>query len=152
MDTFYPVLPAPSQARQEPAPAGKLHTPLIAVVEDDRDTLEMFRTMLAMAGYHPMLLGRSRDAHLTLRLAQPDVVLLDLWLEKRDSGELLLDLLQGDPRTQHIPFIVCSAHLDGLRGSRPLLARQAAAIIQKPFAMDSLLSAITKALAERQLR
>jgi len=89
--------------------------PLIAVIDDDPEILQMLHRALTFAGYRTVLWQRGKDAHRMIRQAQPALVILDLWLEARDSGEIVLDLLQLDPRTRSIPVIVCSGHVPILR-------------------------------------
>jgi twitching motility two-component system response regulator PilH len=124
-------------------------TPLIVVVEDDPPTLSMFRDMLVQAGYHPILMSRAKDAHLTIRQAQPDLVILDLWLEERESGEQLLGLLSREPTLQQVPVIVCSAYSEALDQHT---AQRAAVVLRKPFVVDALLGALASCLGSSYAR
>jgi DNA-binding response OmpR family regulator len=107
----------------------------------------MFADLLDSAGYRSLLLARGKDAHVAIRNAKPDLVILDLWLEHPDAGGTVLGLLGLDPGTRHIPVIVCSAHVDVLRDRAPELRRYGYVLLEKPFQAKELLAAIESLLA-----
>ena len=125
-------------------PAGAL----IAVVENNPDTLAMLDDLLTSTGYRTLLLPTAKDAQLRLRQLQPDLVILDLWLEAREAGETLLGLLERDQTTRSIPVIVCSAHRDLLRTQASAL-RRGYRVLAKPFRVDELLAVIAALLGRR---
>ena len=82
--------------------------PTVALVEDDENTREVFRTILEHTG-HRVLEARDGQAGLRLvREALPDVLLLDLGLPKLD-GRSVVHELKADPRTAGVPIIVVTA-------------------------------------------
>jgi DNA-binding response OmpR family regulator len=131
-----PVYPE-TLPRERPHPGA-----LVAVVENNPATLAMLDDLLCSEGYRTLLQPAAKDAHLVLRQARPDLVILDLWLEDQDAGETLLGLLELDATTRTIPVIVCSAHLDLLRTKAALLRRRGYRVLAKPFQVDALLAAI----------
>src|SRR3954454_18699142 len=114
--------------------------PLIAVVEDDSATVEMLGDLLAMSGYRTLMIESGESAYSAIRAAQPQLVLLDLWLEHHDAGSMAAGLLSIDPATAHIPIILCSAQVDAYRTRNDQVLNKAAAVVEKPFAIDDLLS------------
>jgi twitching motility two-component system response regulator PilH len=119
-----------------------MHHPLIAIVEDDPVVNELLGEMLIEEGYRTLVWPCGKDAHLQVRAARPDLVILDIWLEHPESGLTVLDLLERDHTTRRIPVIVCSAHITELRRQEERLRRQGHAIIEKPFGIDELLATI----------
>ena len=118
----------------------------IVVVEDDTDTRDMMQLILTTAGYNTLMLPFGKDAHLAIRRHKPDLVLLDLWLEQREAGEMVLGLMKLDPGTKHIPVIICSANIPRLHERHAQILAQVAAVVEKPFGPDELLSAVAGAL------
>ncbi len=115
---------------------------LIAVVENNPDTLAMLDDLLTSTGYRTLLLPTAKDAHRIIRQARPALVILDLWLEDQHAGETLLGLLELDAVTRKIPVIVCSAHRDLLRTKAALFRQRGYRVLAKPFQLDDLLNAI----------
>lgn len=120
--------------------------PLIAIVEDDSATVEMLGDVLAMSGYRTLPINRGEIAYSAIRAAQPQLVLLDLWLEHHDAGSMAVGLLSIDPATAHIPIVLCSAQVAMFRARNDQIFQKAAGVIEKPFAIDELLTTIRTAL------
>ena len=120
--------------------------PLIVVVEDDLDTLAMLDTLLTNEGYRTLLWPRGKGAFRMIRNTLPDLVILDMWMEEKDTGEKVMARMQGDAARRHIPVILCSAYV---RARHPYVAEMAAKgyrIQEKPFPPADLLTKITDAL------
>jgi len=127
-------------------------SPLIAVVDDDLATLEMFDTVLTDAGYRTFLWPQAKDAHLMIQRTRPDLVILDMWMEERDSGRTVLGLLELDSTTKWIPVIICSAHVPGLRVRLHEFRQHGHVtkerlILEKPFDPNDLLAKIAALLS-----
>ncbi len=121
----------------------------IAIIEDDPDTLALFDDLATLAGYQTVLCTRGAEAHPLIHRVQPDVVILDLWLESQEAGGMVLGMLELDPVTQDIPVIVCSAHPHLLRQRAPYLQAKGHRVLEKPFIPAQLLATITQALDQR---
>jgi CheY-like chemotaxis protein len=124
------------------APGGRDARPLIVVVDDDPDILQMLHGALVFAGYHTVLCQRGTEAYRLIRQLHPDLVILDLWLESRHSGEIILDVLKLDPRTRAIPVIVCSGHVPILKAMARVLQERGCVVLAKRFSLDALLGAV----------
>jgi DNA-binding response OmpR family regulator len=116
--------------------------PVVAVVEDEPDILLLIDDLLQYAGYDTLLCMRGEDAHKTIRAAQPDIILLDLFLEHPKAGEQLLGLLDIDPQTRQIPVIICSSYLHTLEHRAELLQQRGHVLMPKPFDPDTLLATL----------
>lgn len=82
--------------------------PSILVVEDNVDSAELFRRVLASRGYEVRL---ALDADNGLQMAlesQPDAILLDLGLPDAD-GQTLAGWIRRIPALAATPIIVCTA-------------------------------------------
>jgi CheY-like chemotaxis protein len=81
-----------------------------------------------------------------LREAQPDAVLLDIRMHADCGGWEILTLVLGDPRTAHIPIIVCSAAADELSAKRVWLESGGITVLPKPFDIDDLYERLEMAI------
>ena len=124
--------------------------PLLAVVDDDDAFRELLDDLFSQDGYRTLLLAEGAGAPTVIHQAQPDLVLLDLWLEQRRGGWAVLEDLQADPVTRHIPVIVCSADAHGLRQQAERLRERGCAVLEKPFDLDDLLTAVRQAVNHRR--
>ena len=123
-------------------------TPLIAVVEDNAETRALLAEVLTNAGYRTLLRDRGLEAYETIREAQPQLVILDLWLEKPGTGSQVLGMLTIDPTTQAIPVIVCTAYKDLLPGQATQLEGRGYMVLEKPFAVETLLTLVHGLIGE----
>ena len=82
--------------------------PTVAIVEDDANTREVFRTILEHNGMHVVEAVDGGEALEVVRREHPDVILLDLGLPVKD-GRTVARELKADPATAHVPIIVVTA-------------------------------------------
>ncbi len=118
--------------------------PLVLLVEDDRDSRDMYAMGLELCGLHVALAGTAGEA---LRLAAaepPDVVVSDLTLPDMD-GIALAAALARDPATARVPIVA----LTGRSGDDDLAHARAAGVrrvLVKPCPPDALANAIQEIL------
>jgi len=82
--------------------------PKILVIEDNPDSAELEKRVLAAKGYEVL---EAPDAETGLQLAvdqHPDVIVLDLGLPDAD-GQTLVGWMRRVPALAHIPIIACTA-------------------------------------------
>jgi two-component system cell cycle response regulator DivK len=82
--------------------------PKILVIEDNPDSAELEKRVLAARGYEVL---EAPDAETGLRLAvdqQPDAIVLDLGLPDAD-GQTLVGWMRRVPALAHTPIIACTA-------------------------------------------
>ncbi len=127
-------------------------TARIVVIDDDRAILALLDTLLTEAGYHPILWDRAQDAHDLIRTVQPDLVILDLWLEHPGAGGMVLGLLAVDPTTRHLPVLVCTAFRQLLPAQVSHLQGQGYVLLEKPFDLVLLLGHVRTLLDGEQAR
>ena len=121
--------------------------PLVLLVDDFDDALEIYATYLTFHGYRVHTARDGREAIDAARQAQPAIVLMDLRMPVLD-GTAALRLLREMPTLRDVPVIALTAHaLDEERVSA--LAEGFDAVIAKPCLPDDLLRAVRDALAAR---
>jgi DNA-binding NtrC family response regulator len=125
-----------------------VQTPLIAVIENYPDQLQMFEELLTDVGYRVRLWSAASEAEAELGRADPDLLITGLWLETPDAGVTLLDTLDQGAETRTIPVIVCSAHEVALQANEAIFRRRGYRIVRKPFSIDELLAAVRQQLGE----
>jgi|WetSurMetagenome_2_1015567.scaffolds.fasta_scaffold01014_14 DNA-binding response OmpR family regulator len=81
---------------------------LIAVVDDERDILELVDLHLRRAGFETVIFERSRPFLDSLSSRLPDLVILDLMLPDLPGHEVMR-LLGSDGRTARLPVIMLTA-------------------------------------------
>lgn len=113
----------------------------VLVVEDDAAIGHMLVTLLGAEGYRPVLVADGALALEAARAERPAVITLDLNLPNVDGLELL-DRLDDSPEGA-VPVVVVSAYTKRLTGRH---RERAAAVIEKPFEVDTLLRSIARAI------
>jgi twitching motility two-component system response regulator PilH len=109
----------------------------ILFIEDNPDTLQLYRRYLAGTGYR--FAGAATDDQIAAALAEvvPQVIVLDVMLSGMDGWEVL-GRLRTHPRTQEVPVVMCSI----LPLEQLALNLGAAAFLQKPVSREALLIAL----------
>ena len=86
----------------------------ILVVDDDPGLRQLYKTVLSRQGYDIRVAASGADALMSLEMAIPDVILLDLAMPDMD-GITLLRLIRRTPEWAKVPVIVLTAFTDGAR-------------------------------------
>lgn len=110
-------------------------TPLILIVEDNRDVRAYVRTILD----EQYIIKEAQDGQEGIEKALkyiPDIVITDVMMPRKDGFELC-SLLKSDERTSHIPIIMLTAKAD-LDSRLVGLAKGADAYLAKPFSSEEL--------------
>ncbi|HEX9049641.1 MAG TPA: ATP-binding protein [Anaeromyxobacter sp.] len=92
-----PVPPPPSPARR------------ILVVEGDRDSAEMLRLALELAGHEVEIASSAADGLARIRSFLPDVALCAIGLPDRDGYELARDI-RGSPELAGVRLVALTSH------------------------------------------
>jgi len=115
---------------------------LIMVIDDDADTLTLYRRYLQAHYYVVQEINDQIEIGRQIAERRPDAILLDVLMPQRDGWELLQQLKTA-PETAQIPVIICSV----LSQPRLALALGAAEVLQKPISEEALLRALERVLA-----
>jgi CheY-like chemotaxis protein len=121
-----------------------MHT--ILIVDDEFGLAETVGDVLATMDYAVSIAVNGKLALASLRQTRPDVILLDLMMPVMTGAEMLA-ALKGDANFADyadIPVILMSAAIQqaSLRELRPFIVD----FLQKPFTLEQLMSALSKAL------
>lgn len=118
----------------------------VVVVDDDRAIVEVVCEVLEDEGIPTTGCPYGRRAHGCIRHKHPRVVLLDVQMPDVDGIELFRQL-RADPATRTLPVIFFTANAHKLQERLPNYAACGATLLPKPFDMDQLIDAVSRALA-----
>jgi len=110
----------------------------VAVVDDDPVFVDLMRDALQCIGLQALPRLGSQGTHEAIRDAKPDLVILDIWLERPESGWALLEALRSDPQTERIPVVLTSADRGQLVRRERWLSAPNIRVLPKPFDLDQL--------------
>ena len=88
---------------------------MILVVDDTRDTRELFVEYLRMAGFQAEQAESGTEALDKAATLRPAAIVMDLEMPEMDGWEATRRL-KADARTRHIPVVALSAHV--MEGAR----------------------------------
>lgn len=120
--------------------------PHILCINHAPEILELLRVLLEDEGYCVstlMMVEHSLDAIVSL---SPDVITIDYMWSTSDNEWTYLNLLTIDPRTRHIPVILCTAAVRHATEMEDHLRTIGVRVVFKPFDIDDLLAAVRACL------
>lgn len=122
--------------------------PTIAVLDNDPAFLSLMHDLLTDEGYCTLRWHAHEwaRAHALLRRVQPQLVILDLWMEERDDGWTFLKRLWGDVMTTHIPTMIVTGEPESLPVDANVLHALHCRVVPKPFDLQELLDTIVAVL------
>jgi CheY-like chemotaxis protein len=123
--------------------AGRRSPPLVMLVDDSVDQLELFE--LALQDSYAVRTAERGETAIALAVENPpDVILVDLQMPGMDGWEVCRRL-KADPRTAAIPLIILSGH-DASRLRGRAVGAGAAAVLTKPCSIETLRAEIDRVL------
>ena len=119
-------------------------SPHVLIVDDDRDTRDMYVTGLSFLGCSVVAVGDAARAHESARRRVPDVIVTDVVMPE-DDGWSLIRGIKADPSTRGIPVVVLTGHG---APALPVRARAegCAAFLMKPCLPEQLLAELHRVL------
>ena len=118
----------------------------VAVVNDDTMFLDLMAYLIEERGWAAMICRESDKAFQAIKEELPDLIILDIRMERPESGWTVLELLTLDPVTRDIPVVVCSAAVFDLREKEDWLNARGITILPKPFDINDLYHTVDSAL------
>ncbi len=79
----------------------------ILLIDDEKDMLVIFKTVLSSAGYQVITAGNGKDGAIAAKNQKPDLIFLDIRMPGM-SGVTTSDVLGNDPVTRNIPIVYLS--------------------------------------------
>lgn len=129
------------------------NAPLILLVDDDPDFLQVYQAILEPKGYRVATACDAKEAWKQLEAEKPDLVITDLMMDNLDSGFSLASKIKGDNRFKDLPIIIATAITSqtGLsfkpKTPEELAAMSADAFFDKPVPAAQLLAKVAELLA-----
>jgi DNA-binding response OmpR family regulator len=124
----------------------EMENPNILIVEDEPDTVEMYRIVFEVEGYRVRVAYTISSAISALEEEKPDLVLLDVVM--RDSSGLdLSNHIRESPELADIPVIIVS-NLVSEEHIKAGLEAGADDYLSKPVSQAELLEAVRKGLGK----
>jgi signal transduction histidine kinase/two-component SAPR family response regulator len=122
----------------------------ILIADDYPDNLRLLSTRLQSEGYSFISAWDGEETLLKLRSEQPDLLLLDVNMPKKDGFEVLEEM-RNDPEIGHIPVIIITAARIGPKDVRDGLMLGADDYIVKPYDWRELGARIRSKLRVKQV-
>ncbi|MGE5618087.1 MAG: response regulator [Sphingomonadaceae bacterium] len=123
----------------------------ILVVDDDSSILELVRILLEGEGYQVQTCDSGQTALKTALSHPPDAAIIDLMMPGM-NGLDLIQALRYNPRTHHLPVLICSAYYGDLRHVTAELRQKNTSCLRKPFQIQELLDLVAHMVATRKRR
>jgi len=120
----------------------------ILVINDTKEILELFRDILeGELGHDVVLMSFAPDELTRIVDEKPDLVIIDFVIGQREmEGWQLLQKLRMHPTTVGIPIVACTAAIQAVREQEAYLLEQGIEVVMKPFTVDQLEDAVSRAL------
>jgi two-component system, cell cycle response regulator DivK len=118
--------------------------PLILIVDDFEDALEMYRDYLRFKGFRVATAASGAEAITVALMEKPDLIFMDLRMADM-TGTEAMDAMRADPGFQRVPIIAFTAH--ALESERRIALNAGFdELISKPCLPDELVAAVTRLL------
>jgi CheY-like chemotaxis protein len=114
---------------------------LVLLVDDNLDILQLYSFYTIGTPYALVHVGEGKRVMENVETYAPAAIVLDVMLPDVDGWSLLSQLRQ-DPRTAHIPIIICSV----MEEADLALTLGAAGYLRKPIQRDQFIAALDRAL------
>lgn len=119
------------------------NSPIVLVIEDDRQVAELIACFLAQANFRPVITSNGADGLWQAQALLPSLILCDSCLPGLD-GSAVVEALHRDATTAHIPIVLMSgydaARFDGADHT---------AFLQKPFHMLDMVTLVRSCITEQ---
>jgi len=126
----------------------------ILLVDDDSDFLEMHKAVLQNHGYDVLTATSGQEGLERVRAEMPDLIILDLMMEKHDAGFSFSKTVKTDPLFRKIPILMVTsvAEATGFRFSleEDGYWMKTDDFLDKPVMPEVLLERVDKLLRKRE--
>jgi DNA-binding response OmpR family regulator len=116
----------------------------IVVIEDHPPVSKLLSTLCRAEGHDVMAFDNGRAGLEAIREMAPDVALVDRRLGETDGLEMIREAREASPTTRFVMISACSETRDIVTAMR----RGVYDYVTKPFELDEIKSALSRALTE----
>ena len=81
----------------------------ILIIDDDVDFSDLNKAVLENSGFEVVTAFSGREGMDKVQFESPDLIMLDLMMEKHDSGFGFAGKIKADPRYKNIPILMVSS-------------------------------------------
>ncbi len=81
----------------------------ILLIDDDVDFVDLNKAVLQNQGFEVAEAFSGREAMDKIKFERPDLIVLDLMMEKHDSGFTFAKAIKSDPLYKNIPILMLTA-------------------------------------------
>jgi CheY-like chemotaxis protein len=125
--------------------------PHILCINHSPAILGLYRDLLEEDGFRvSTLLATDRDLDAVATL-MPDAVLIDYMWTTSDDEWVFLTMMSMDPRTRHIPVILCTAAVKQAMEMEEHLATLGVRVVLKPFDIAALVRSVEAAVNQKSV-
>ena len=118
----------------------------VLVVNDTEEVVELFRDILEGLGHRCSSISYAPQDLSEVASIKPDLVIVDVLIDGEKHGWQLAQKMRMSRETEAIPIIICTALTNDVREQEGWLVSKAIKVVPKPFSVDELELAVTKAL------
>ena len=119
----------------------------ILVIDDDIDLLDVTSALLTLKGFEVDTNSNWEDAFKKLETFQPQLILLDVFLNGIDGLDICRQL-KTMPHTKHIPVVIFSSYPQ--IAERVIYEYGADDFIAKPFEVNDLVTKMHSVLSQKE--
>ncbi|HWQ40039.1 MAG TPA: sigma-54 dependent transcriptional regulator [Burkholderiales bacterium] len=116
----------------------------IVIVDDEPDIRSVLRDILCAEGYEVDLAADAAQARVSVGRANPDLILLDIWMPGTDGIALLREWMSG-PSKVECPIVIVSGH-GNIATAVEATRLGAFDFLEKPPSLSQLLQTVKRAL------
>jgi CheY-like chemotaxis protein len=125
----------------------------LLIIDDDPDFREELKLYLGSKGYGVITAENAQEGLKKIKAERPDLIVLDVMMERLDDGFRMCYDLKHDSEYRHIPIVIVTSvtQATGLKFNPETDGEylEADAYYQKPVSMEELLSTIQRLLKNR---
>ena len=114
----------------------------IVIVDDSNDLLEVLKFFLEEKGHEVETATREHDLKALIKSFSPDLIILDIYLQKEDGREICKELRKQE-ETKYLCILMFSASSRALTTYREYGAD---GYLEKPFSLDEIIEKIESTL------
>ena len=133
-------------SRDFPTELSKYMVSRILIMNDEHNTLELFRVILESEGYEVYLSLLPLENVYDVEQISPSLIILDFKLGQHAQGMLMLQQLRMYAPTMLIPILICTAAVREMREQEETFHRKGIPVLYKPFDIGELLQAVHQLL------